>query len=236
MHTRKKYASNADAVVSISRSIEGYVKQVINPKRSYVIPNIINAEEYNVDPEDEYRSNILFLGALIKPKGCEYLIRAMPEITKEHPKVVLRILGEGVEYDYLRKLSERSGIEKNVVFEGVVPHAKTPVYYASTDIVVLPSTWPEPLSRIILEAMASRKPIVATKAGGTPDIVKHGENGILVDINNPKQIYEAIVSLLSDESKRFDMGKRGKEMVKKMFSPSTVSKSYHNIYKEISNR
>jgi len=232
--TRKKYASKADAVVSISKSIEEYVKQVINPKRSFVIPNIINADEYNVAPEEEYQSTLLFVGALIKPKGCEYLIRAMPDIVNEHPDAVLRILGDGAERAHLRELSAQLEIEKNVRFEGAVPHEKVPLYYASTDIVVLPSTWPEPLSRIILEAMASGKPIVATKAGGTPDVIKQGENGILVDISNSKQIYEAILSLLSDESKRVDIGKKGKGTVEKMFGPSAVSKSYHTIYKEIS--
>jgi glycosyltransferase involved in cell wall biosynthesis len=230
MHTRKKYASKADAVVSISKSVEGYAKQVINPKRSYVIPNIINAEEYNVDPEEEYRSNILFLGALIKPKGCEYLIRAMPKIAKEHPKVVLRILGDGAEYDYLRKLSERSEIEKNVVFEGVVPHVKTPLYYASTDVVVFPSIWPEPFGRISVEAMAAGKPVVASNVGGISDTIEHGKTGLLVETRNSKRIAEAVLQLIEDENMQKRMGEEGRKLVKEKYSADVIGRKYLEVY------
>ena len=233
MHTRKKYASKADAVVSISKSIDGYVKQVINPKRSYVISNIINANEYDVEPEEEYRSNILFLGALIKPKGCEYLIRAMPEIAKEHPKVVLRILGDGAEYDYLRKLSERLGIEKNVVFEGVVPHEKTPIYYVSTDIVVFPSIWPEPFGRISVEAMAAGKPVVASDIGGISDTIEHGKTGLLVEPRNPEKIAEAALYLLEDSNMRRKMSENGKKVVKSKYSSDAISKKYLKVYHDL---
>jgi len=235
MHTRKKYASKSDAVVSISKSLKGYVKQVINPERSYVIPNIINTDDYTVEPEEKYRSNILFLGTLIKPKGCEYLIRAMQEIAKEHPKAVLRILGDGAEYGYLRKLSERTGIEKNVVFEGAVTYGKTPLYYASTDIVVFPSIWPEPFGRISVEAMAAGKPVVASNVGGISDTIEHGKWGILVEPKNPKEIAEAVLQLIEDENMRKRMGESGRKVVKEKYSSNVISGEYLKVYKSLIN-
>lgn len=230
-HTRKKYASKADAVVSISKSLEGYVKQVINPRRSYVIPSIINVDEYNVKPEEDYRSDILFLGALIKPKGCEYLIRAMPEIAKEHPEVVLRILGDGTEYNYLRKLSERLEIEKNVIFEGIVPYENTPVYYASTDIVVFPSIWPEPFGRISAEAMAAGKPVVASNVGGIAETVIDGQTGILVEPGNSKHIAEALFYLLENPGTRREMGEQGRIIATNKYSANIIGKRYIEVFR-----
>jgi glycosyltransferase involved in cell wall biosynthesis len=231
--TRRKYALRADAVVSISRSLEKYVNQIINPKRSFVIPNIITAEHYEVEPEERYRSTLLFLGALIKPKGCEYLLRAMPEIAKDEPEVMVRILGEGPEYQNLRFLSSRLGLDKSIIFEGLVPYEKTPVYYASTDIVVFPSIWPEPFGRIAVEAMAAGKPVVGSHVGGIAETIKEGYTGILVEPGNSKQIADAVVRLLNDPALRRTMGARGKTEAKNHYAAEIIARRYLDVYRSV---
>jgi glycosyltransferase involved in cell wall biosynthesis len=229
---RIKATEQANAVVSISKSLDNYIKHSIKPEISYVIPNIVEVEKFQQKSHEEFASDILFLGNLEKPKGCEYLITAMGEVVRNHPDVRLRIIGRGREELSLKKLSSSLGLGKNILFEGFVDYEKIPAYYASTSIVVFPSIWPEPFGRISVEAMAAGKPVAAAAVGGIPEVVEHGRTGLLVQPWNPSQIAEAILYLLDNEDIAKRMGKNGIEEAKK-YSSEVISKKYIEVYTQV---
>ncbi len=124
------------------------------------------------------------------------------------------------------------GLEKNISFEGFVEYDRITSYYVSTSIVLFPSIWPEPFGRISVEAMASGKPVIATRVGGIPEVVEHGRTGLLVEPGNSRQIAEAVLYLLENKDIAKKMGANGIEEAKN-YSPDIISKKYIEVYRQV---
>ena len=128
---------------------------------------------------------ILFIGRLIMEKGVKYLIGAMPVVLKEHPTARLIIVGEGPEKNDLMQLSKKLDVDKNISFKGELPNDELPGLYRNSDIFVLPSIVnkagdTEGLGVVLLEAMASKVPVIGSNVGGIPEVIKDGKTGMLV--------------------------------------------------------
>lgn len=94
--------------------------------------------------------------------------------------------------------------------------------YASSDIVVVPSRWQEPLGLIAIEAAACGKPVVATRVGGLPEIIEDGRTGFLVEPEAPEQLGTCVTRLAHDAALRCDIGGAGRQRVKGVFSTQPV--------------
>jgi glycosyltransferase involved in cell wall biosynthesis len=126
---------------------------------------------------------------------------------------------ETIELGYeerLRTLAQPLGDQ--VQFVGVVPNGRLGEWYESCDLFVHPSLWNEPFPLTILEAMSCGLPIVSTRVGGIPEMVAHGETGILVEPGDPDAFADAIVELLRDDARRRAMGAAGRRRVEQEFS------------------
>ncbi|GAI52706.1 unnamed protein product, partial [marine sediment metagenome] len=122
---------------------------------------------------------MLFFGYLSPYKSPDILLKAFPKILKEMPNTLLVFAGSGVMKEDLERLSVKLGVGNNVKFSGFVGKEQRPLYYKAADVFCLPSTMStESFGIVNLEAMACGVPIVASKIGGIPDIVKDGENGL----------------------------------------------------------
>jgi len=239
-----KILSYAEAIISPSeyyidesRFLEKYRDKII------VIPNGVNIDNFdvpyskeecremlNLPPEDRI---ILFLGTLGPHKGPDVLIKAMSKIIKHVPDVELVFAGKGVMRDELEMLSKDLGIEKNVRFVGFVDDDLKGSYYKAADVFVLPSTMStESFGIVNLEAMACSVPIVASKIGGIPDVVKDGENGLLVQPRNSDALADAIIYLLENEDIREKMGKNGREKVGD-YSWKRIAEETEKVYYEV---
>ena len=95
-------------------------------------------------------------------------------------------------------LAARKGIDRNVTFEGPVPNASVLEMMAASDLVVVPSLVNEPLSRVLLEAIALDRPVVATRVGGTAELISDRENGYLVEPNDERTLGASILRALND--------------------------------------
>ena len=154
-----------------------------------------------------------YVGWLIPIKGVTYLVDAMAEVLQRHPNSLLVLVGKGDEKGEeevkLSKQVENLGIVDNVRFLGWRPDVNE--IMGCFDIFVLPSL-NEGMGRVLEEAMANGLPIVASSVGGIPDLVKHGENGLLVPPADEGSLERAISALLSDEARRKHMGETGKRI------------------------
>jgi len=154
-----------------------------------------------------------YVGWLIPIKGVTYLVDAMAEVLQRHPNSLLVLVGKGDEKGEeevkLSKQVENLGIVDNVRFLGWRPDVNE--IMGCFDIFVLPSL-NEGMGRVLVEAMANGLPIVASSVGGIPDLVKHGENGLLVPPADEGSLERAISALLSDEARRKHMGETGKRI------------------------
>ena len=171
-----------------------------------------------------------YVGWLIPIKGVTYLVDAMAEVIQRHPTSLLVLVGKGDEKGEeeikLNKQVENLGIADSVRFLGW--RSDVNKIMGCFDIFVLPSL-NEGMGRVLVEAMAAGLPIVASRVGGIPDLVKHGENGILVPPANAGALEQAISDLLSDKARRKRMGEAGKKMCRP-YSVEAMVEKIDNLY------
>ena len=171
-----------------------------------------------------------YVGWLIPIKGVTYLVDAMAEVLQRHPNSLLVLVGKGDEKGEeevkLSKQVENLGIVDNVRFLGWRPDVNE--IMGCFDIFVLPSL-NEGMGRVLVEAMSAGLPIVASRVGGIPDLVKHGENGLLVPPADAGALERAISDLLSDKPRRKRMGETGKKMCRP-YSVEAMVEKIDNLY------
>lgn len=199
------------------------VRVIYNP-----IPEI-KVDNFKIDPKEvkkqygiEGKKVILYAGKLSLGKGTHVLIQAADIVKGSISDVVFLLAGKGkVEVKPKRA---------DVKFLGSLSHEEILKLYSLADIVVLPSIWPEPFSRIPLEAAIFEKPCIGTNVGGTPESILDGETGIIVEKGRPDELATAIIRLLRDESLRLPMGKKAKEFASQKFNPNTITKDLLKVY------
>ena len=147
-------------------------------------------------------------------KGHALLLDAFQEIRRTKVEAKLVIVGEGCLLKDLRGLVDKHAMNGAVLFTGF--QSEVAPLIATFDVAVLPSFF-EGMGRVLLEAMAMGKPVVASRVGGIPDLVEHGVNGYLVRPGHKGELKEAILRLLDDRSLALNMGREGREKVKGEF-------------------
>jgi phosphatidylinositol alpha-mannosyltransferase len=180
-----------------------------------IIPNGVDVEHFSPDvsPMEEFcdgKLNILFVSRLEKRKGLPHLLASFKQVKREIPNSRLIIVGPGTR---LRRGYERevrkSGLQ-DVVFTGLVSYEELPRYYKTADIFCAPATGQESFGIILLEAMALGKPIVASNIEGYANVLAHNAEGLLTPPGDKDMLTRALLSLLTDESLRREMGARGR--------------------------
>lgn len=183
-------------------------------------------------------SIVLFVGRLVEVKGCEYLIKGFKSLLDKTREVQLIILGGGPLESDLKKTVQDLKIGEYVKFEGFVEHCKVSDYLSLSDIVVFPSIvdssgFKEGFSVALLEALASGKPIVATRTEGFLEAIEDGWNGFLVEPENPEEIANKILELLKNQELRTKFSENALETSKK-YEWSLIAGKYVEIFREIS--
>jgi glycosyltransferase involved in cell wall biosynthesis len=154
---------------------------------------------------DKTPLRLLYVGRLVPRKGVRELITALAAVRERVP-VELTIAGAGPEEDALRRLSDSLGLGKAVEFRGFADQPDLPAIYAGADAFVLPTRM-DPYALVLLEAMASGLPVIASiHAGATIDLVVDGHNGLAVDSAKTEQLVQAIERLATSVSERKRLG------------------------------
>ena len=166
---------------------------------------------------------------LVDHKGLDTLIRALPLVRDAR----LVVWGEGRERRPLGELAARLGVADRVDLPGRVENAAGRM--VELDLFVLPSRV-EPFGRVFAEAMVARVPVIGTRTGGIPEVVKHGETGLLVEPDDPVALAAAINELLDDPERRASMGERGRAHVLEHFTEARMTRAYERLFDEVIGR
>jgi glycosyltransferase involved in cell wall biosynthesis len=166
-------------------------------------------------------------------KGFEYLLRAIRELCNIFYELKVVIVGEGPDRKAIEDMVKEYGLQSNVILAG--QQSDMPGVYAAMDVFVLPSL-NEGLPMTILEAMAASKPVVATRVGAIPSVIKDGENGLLVDPRDTNGLHNAIASLLSDPNLCSRMGKKAHDWVSANYTSEVMAQKYRKLYEEVLGR
>ncbi len=163
-------------------------------------------------------------------KKQDDLMRAARLVVNEDPDVTFVMIGKGDLRPRLERLAKELGLEDNVVFTGFVPNPREAM--AAFDVFALSSLY-EGLPTVVIEAMALGVPVVATWVGGTPEIVNHGHDGLVVPPRDPSAMAAGILRLLRDHGLRKEMGRRAQESVRSKFDIRRRVREVEAIYERV---
>ncbi|MBI2909972.1 MAG: glycosyltransferase family 4 protein [Chloroflexi bacterium] len=232
----KRWFRKLHGKIAVSRPAMEFVSKYF-PGYYNIIPNGIDVVRFSGEkpPLERHRDgklNILFVGRLEKRKGVDCLLKAYVLVKREFPDSRLIVAGPetGLREGYEKFVREK-GL-RDVVFAGYVSDEDLPRYYETADVFCAPATGWESFGIVLLEAMASARPIVASDIEGYAGVVTHGSEGLLVPPKDEKALAMALGHLLADKELRQRMGARGREKAQE-YSWERVSRRVANYYEGI---
>ncbi|WP_152513002.1 glycosyltransferase [Desulfovibrio sp. X2] len=238
----RKFLRLADHVVAVS---EGQARKVaaagVPGERLSVIHNGIDLDSYPPPrkgpgtareglgiPKDALL--VATAGRLSPEKDQASLVAAAARIAAERDDVWFAVFGEGFLRPELERAVREAGLEGRFLLPGFRSDMREVMH--EVDVFTLPSLT-EGLPNVVLEAFACRKPVVATAVGGTPEVVRHGENGLLVAAGDGQGLTRAIRALAASPEERRSMGERGYETVRALFNYESQTAAYGRLYRRI---
>lgn len=229
--------TDRDVAVTESMKAEGIETGILRAHKTTVIYNgmdLVNVDRREVrqDLLKEFglqgRSPIIgTVGRLEFQKGVDYFLKAAARVLAQVPDVRFLVVGDGPLRGSLEELAEQLGIRHAVVFAG---WQEDPVaFMAEMDMMCVTSRW-EPFGYVLIEAMALKKPVVATRVGGIPEVVQDECTGILVTPQDPEAIANGILRLLQNPELAKRFGEAGRRRVEQRFAVAQMIEQYERLF------
>ncbi len=232
-------------VIVCSRYMEGELKYIFQlpSDKITVIPNGVRPENFEPPENNRVRRDfyaapeekiVFYVGRLVREKGVQVLLEAIPQVLARVPNVKFIIGGKGPYEGELRALAANLGVSSRVYFTGYVDDEVRNALYHWADVAVFPSLY-EPFGIVILEAMAARTPVVATDTGGISEIIEHGLDGLKVPPGDSRALADSILSVLYDPARAKMMQERAFRKIRKQYDWQKVARDTVRIYREVWN-
>jgi glycosyltransferase involved in cell wall biosynthesis len=190
-------------------------------------------QKRGLTPEKKRKNQILFLGRLAGNKGCDYMVKAMPQILEKFPDTKLLICGEGEEKAHIVSLIKQFGIEKSIQFYGVITFEQLVEIYYTSLVYVFPSiNRLEAFGIVQLEAMANNTAIIVSDIPGPNAVMDVGRTGVLVPKQDSDAIAKAVIDMLANPQKAIEMGIAGRKLVETKYDWGVIGQQVINVYKE----
>jgi glycosyltransferase involved in cell wall biosynthesis len=193
----------------------------------YILPNNTDTQKYI--PKGKKEPMILFVGPLIKEKGVNIAFKTIEEILSEKDDVKAIFVGSGELEDELKQKTKN--YDERITFMKNISDDKLINLYQKASVFVLPSKY-EAFGKVLTEAMSCQTPVVATRVGGIPDVVKDDETGYLVDYGNWDGMKEKIVKILNDSKLRDKLGRKGRKHVVENFDTKVIVDKLEKVYEK----
>lgn len=198
-------ARRADASIGVAGALVDILRGwQVEPARLHVLRNGVDLARFGPRPAGEARTRIgqfgdpllLSVGNLLELKGHHLIVQALAQLRGHWPGARLVIVGDGPQRGALGTLVQRLGLAEAVHFAGVVPNERLADYYAAADAMLLASSR-EGWANVLLESMACGTPVVATRVGGSAEVVAAPEAGVLVDRRDPAALADGVRALMA---------------------------------------
>jgi len=201
----KKFTlGNIDELTVVSNAIKEKVIEFGYSKKIYVYPMGVDTNRFSPVKKNEIikikhkieKEFLLFVGTIVEQKGIRVLIQSMSLILKKHPVVKLVIIGEGILKNDMIKLSKDLHVSNNIIFTGVMPYDDLPSYFATADLLILPSFsegWPV----VVMEALSSGTPVIVTNIPVFDKHERKNELFFVVPAGDPKSLSDKVIEVLS---------------------------------------
>jgi glycosyltransferase involved in cell wall biosynthesis len=238
----KSVLKRADRILTVSKETMKYVLRLGADKtKTSVMYNGVDTNCFFTAQKEESRKKldlpkkrkiIFSVRRLVYKNGLDTLIESAAQVTRENPDALFVVAGKGPSKQLIEDNIKELGIENNIKLTGFVPDELLPVYYNAADYFVLPSASGEGLPLVLFEAMACGLPVIATAVGGTPEIIDHMKNGVLVPPRNPEAMAEAISKLLAEKELGKNIGEEAKKNVDDRFTWEENVRQLQKVYRE----
>jgi glycosyltransferase involved in cell wall biosynthesis len=193
-------------------------------------------EDHGSHGDSRFGSNMIFACRQLFPrKGIRFLLEAAAALKPQFPDLKIVLAGDGFERPELVRLASELGIASDVTFLGWVPNADLPQYYRAAAVSVIPSL-EEGFGIPAAEAMGCEVAVVASDAGGLPEVVENGVTGLVVPRGDANALAQAIGSLLADPQRRRSMGQAGRARALRLFDWDRSAEQFEEIYREVASR
>ena len=237
--------SRAMCVTACSPELHQVSLELGAPTNTKLIPWGVNPNIFRPDRKVSNRysslgitdSNIVItaLGRLVKKKGFDVLIDAMPAIVNEAPQVHLLLCGNGVLNKQLHHQAEVIGMKNHITFMGNISWSDVPDFLANSDIFVLPSVRDKKgnidgLPTVLLEAMSSGQAVVASNIGGVSLVIEDSKSGLLVNHQDPQALADAILKLIHNIDLRHMMAQNARHNVEMVFNWSKIAQCFTELF------
>jgi glycosyltransferase involved in cell wall biosynthesis len=233
--------------IAVSNAVrENLTRNGCDPNKIAVIHNGIDVECFS---PDEMKRNLIrsefeipqsaivigMIGRISSWKGQDILVLAAKEIVESFPEVQFLLVGGVVEWEEFRRddlisLINESGLSESIILEDF--RSDVPDLLTAFDIFVLPSTLPDPYPTVVLEAMASGLPVIASAQGGSMEMVSE-DCGILVPAGDPRALAASINDLIKNTDIRISMGQKSMLRAQQKFSTQSYVDSIESVYSEV---
>jgi teichuronic acid biosynthesis glycosyltransferase TuaC len=221
---------SARHVICISERVQEEVCKRAPSAETTVIYNGVDARMFSPGEECPNPS-VLSIGNLIPIKGHASLIRAMATLAKTYATAKLEIIGSGPEKDTLLVLARELVIEDRVLFLGRQSRNQVADAMRRCAIFALPSRY-EGLGCVYLEAMCAERPVIACEGQGIAEVIRNGDNGLLVPPDNVERLAESLAALLDDRSLRHRIGAAGRRTILQGFTLEHQARRLARVYED----
>lgn len=220
----------ASRIVCISEKVRQRLPKDLQAKAT-VVYNGVDVELFSPIAEVASRQRVLSVGNLIPTKDHALLLRAFAQVLKTVPEAQLEIVGEGPERMRLQALAASLGICSHVAFRGRQDRTQVARAMQACDVFALPSRY-EGLGCVYLEAMACGKPVIACAAQGIDEILRNGQNGLLIAVGDERGLGERLLALLQDSSMCRRLGAVGRQTALQRCTLDHQASELAGIYRE----
>ena len=249
--TSKLIAKYATLTVTVSKAVQNHLYQsgYFKPNSIKVIYNGVDANRFKPDNDSSYLRKewnipkdapvVGMIGRVNRWKGQGDFLKAANILLEKHKNLYVAFVGSAFEGEEWREKDLKDEIVKSPYSDRIIDSGyrkDAEGVHSLFDVFVLPSTNPDPLPTVVLEAMASGKPVVGYKHGGICEMVKDGYNGLLADVNDPADLSVKLDVILSDDELRKTMGERSRQRLLENFSIESYVKKFSTEYERLANK
>jgi len=222
-----KYLANK---INKKIAVSNKVKKIFHAngiKDLKVIYNSVTVDNSLKRPEN----TILYVGKFSPGKGINLLLEVLPKLTAQLPSVTFVLIGSGYLESKVKEFLKTNNLIHRVKITGQLPHAETLQHVKNAQLVIVPSIWPEPLPRSVIEAILLGVPVVATNSGGINEVVNSNRYGIISKID-PRSLYLSVLKAYKIRSKLKSNIEKDINSLKYLYSQQAVN-SYMSVYKNL---
>lgn len=202
----------------------------VSRDRVRVIPNAVDTDIFRPAPDEKApEPTVVYVGRLVQEKDPMNLVEGFRRTAEQLPEARFRLIGNGSMKPQVEEFVKAHRLESAI---SIIPGTKDIHAHFHQAWVFALASKQEASANVVIEAMACGLPVVLTRVGGLPELVNHGENGLLVDPHDPTQLAEALTTLLTDDAKRRAMGIKARERVMAHHSLQAMARKTEEVFLE----